>query len=92
MIASEDPIVEVPIVLASASDGALKSFAIMDTHPVRLSLHACIPVCIFIERTVLNVGADGVLFVVDEVFGESVSARDWLLGGSKASRVSSHTP
>ena len=37
MMASEDPMVEVPIVFASSCDGALKSLAIMETHPVALS-------------------------------------------------------
>jgi hypothetical protein len=35
MMASEDPIVEVPTVLASSWIGALNSLAIMLTHPVR---------------------------------------------------------
>lgn len=34
MMASEEPMVEVPIVFASSWDGALNSLAIMDTHPV----------------------------------------------------------
>jgi hypothetical protein len=37
MIASEDPIVEVPMVLASSWVGALNSLAIMETHPVQFS-------------------------------------------------------
>ena len=36
MMASEDPMVEVPIVFASLSVGALNSLAIMETHPVPL--------------------------------------------------------
>jgi hypothetical protein len=70
MMASEEPMVEVPIVLASSWEGALNSLAIIDTHPVHVS-H-----CISTEfevRTVLDIGANGILLVVDEVLGESVT-------------------
>jgi hypothetical protein len=33
LIASEEPMVEVPIVFASSWEGALNSLAIIDTHP-----------------------------------------------------------
>lgn len=71
MIASEEPIVEVPIVLASSSPGALNSLAIMETHPNHSQPCSRIyPQCI---RTVLDIGAHGVLFVVDEVLGEGIA-------------------
>jgi hypothetical protein len=37
MIASEEPMVEVPIVFASSLEGQLNSLAIIDTHPESLS-------------------------------------------------------
>jgi len=72
MMASDDPIVEVPIVFASASAGALKSFAIMETHPVFKSTANSDSSVAQYVRTVLDVGANGVFFIVDEVFGESI--------------------
>ena len=74
MMASEEPIVEVPMVFASSWEGALNSLAIIETHPALsqlpffLSLYGS-------GRTVLDIGADGVLFVVDEVLGEGVTSR-----------------
>lgn len=37
MIASEEPMVEVPIVFASSVEGQLKSLAIIETHPKIIS-------------------------------------------------------
>jgi hypothetical protein len=37
MMASEEPMVEVPIVFASSWEGQLNSLAIIDTHPKNLS-------------------------------------------------------
>jgi len=45
MMASEDPMVEVPIVFASGSAGALNSLAIIDTHPVHNSANIPQPLC-----------------------------------------------
>jgi len=75
MMASDDPIVEVPIVFASASAGALKSFAIMETHPVYKSATDSYSSLLQYVRTVLNVGANGVLFIVDEVLGKSITIK-----------------
>ena len=74
MMASEEPIVEVPMVFASSWEGALNSLAIIETHPALSQL------VLFLSlygsgRTVLDIGADGVLFVVDEVLGEGVTSR-----------------
>jgi hypothetical protein len=73
MMASEDPIVEVPMVLASSWLGALKSLAIMLTHPVRCLAAVSPRYGMWYGRTVLDIGANGVLFVVDEVLREGVA-------------------
>lgn len=70
-MASDEPMVEVPIVFASSSEGALNSRAIMDTHPTRISAYAQ-RMQGRIVRTVLDIGADGILFVVDEVLRKGV--------------------
>jgi hypothetical protein len=75
MIASEDPIVDVPIVFASGSQGALKSLAIIETHPFCCSAKTSKAYELYCIRTILNIGADGVLFVIDEVLGEGIAVR-----------------
>lgn len=47
IMASEDPIVEVPIMFASSVLGALNSRAIMETHPVYSSVGARKAFCLF---------------------------------------------
>jgi hypothetical protein len=92
MMASEDPIVEVPIVFASSWVGALNSLAIMLTHPVYRSATVSQLYGVWCERTVLDVGADGVLFVVDEVLREGVAVGIRLCVRSRRVRIIEHTP
>jgi hypothetical protein len=50
MMASEEPMVEVPIVFASASVGALNNFAIIETHPVYSANAANVDSIVLYER------------------------------------------
>ncbi len=75
IMASEDPMVDVPIVFASSWLGALNSLAIIETHPVRYSANMSNASNLYCIRTVLNICADRVLFVIDEVLREGVAGR-----------------
>jgi hypothetical protein len=55
--------------------GALNSLAIIETHPVRYSANMSNASNLYCIRTVLNIGADRVLFVIDEVLREGVAGR-----------------
>jgi hypothetical protein len=78
MMASEDPMVEVPMVFASSSFGALNSLAIIETQPAHSSVSDYKSCSICVVRTVLDIGADGILFIVDEVLGKGVATRTQL--------------